>query len=194
MFLILNTSFHAFNHGKILRLCCNYIVTVDLIGKLNVFCHSSCCVFVYLLQIFLFCTYRVLYILYMMSSLGSDKARGPREKALPAATHTSQPQKQIQVSQWKRIHLKTQSLDSQKCWDKANKVHTTSHQYNHNFLLFCSCATHILLSAKIGETWSVMALLSLFYRQLLSRFGLLKWSMTRMTLTLRTKLIRWRTL
>ncbi|XP_070697861.1 ubiquitin-associated protein 2a isoform X2 [Pempheris klunzingeri] len=50
------------------------------------------------LQIFLFCTYRVLYILYMMSSLGSDKARGPREKVLPAATHTSQPQKQIQAT------------------------------------------------------------------------------------------------
>uniref|UniRef100_A0A8C4IMG6 Ubiquitin associated protein 2a n=1 Tax=Dicentrarchus labrax TaxID=13489 RepID=A0A8C4IMG6_DICLA len=34
----------------------------------------------------------------MMSSLGSDKARVPREKALPAATHTSQPQKQIQAT------------------------------------------------------------------------------------------------
>ncbi|KAF7663688.1 hypothetical protein LDENG_00203790 [Lucifuga dentata] len=34
----------------------------------------------------------------MMSSLGSDKARGPREKALPAATHTSQPQKPIQAT------------------------------------------------------------------------------------------------
>lgn len=34
----------------------------------------------------------------MMSSLGGDKARGPREKALPAATQTSQHQKQIQVS------------------------------------------------------------------------------------------------
>uniref|UniRef100_A0A7N6B7X9 UBA domain-containing protein n=1 Tax=Anabas testudineus TaxID=64144 RepID=A0A7N6B7X9_ANATE len=34
----------------------------------------------------------------MMSSLGGDKARGPREKPLPAVTHTSQPQKQIQVS------------------------------------------------------------------------------------------------
>ncbi|KAF0035199.1 hypothetical protein F2P81_012957 [Scophthalmus maximus] len=49
-------------------------------------------------QIFLFCTYRVLYILYMMSLLGGDKARGPREKVLPAATHTSQPQKQIQAT------------------------------------------------------------------------------------------------
>ncbi|XP_008278734.1 ubiquitin-associated protein 2a isoform X2 [Stegastes partitus] len=34
----------------------------------------------------------------MMSSLGSDKARGPREKALPAATQTSQPQKLIQAT------------------------------------------------------------------------------------------------
>ncbi|XP_035858401.1 ubiquitin-associated protein 2a isoform X2 [Sander lucioperca] len=34
----------------------------------------------------------------MMSSLGSEKARGPREKALPAVTHTSQPQKQIQAT------------------------------------------------------------------------------------------------
>uniref|UniRef100_A0A4W6CSG3 Ubiquitin associated protein 2a n=1 Tax=Lates calcarifer TaxID=8187 RepID=A0A4W6CSG3_LATCA len=33
-----------------------------------------------------------------MSSLGGDKARGPREKALPAATHASQPQKQIQAT------------------------------------------------------------------------------------------------
>ncbi|XP_029006056.1 ubiquitin-associated protein 2a [Betta splendens] len=34
----------------------------------------------------------------MMSSLGGDKARGPREKTLPAASHTSQPQKQIQAT------------------------------------------------------------------------------------------------
>ncbi|XP_010764520.1 ubiquitin-associated protein 2-like [Notothenia coriiceps] len=34
----------------------------------------------------------------MMSSLGGEKARGPREKALPAATQTSQPQKQIQAT------------------------------------------------------------------------------------------------
>uniref|UniRef100_A0A3Q2Y034 Ubiquitin associated protein 2a n=1 Tax=Hippocampus comes TaxID=109280 RepID=A0A3Q2Y034_HIPCM len=33
-----------------------------------------------------------------MSSLGSDKARGPREKVPPAATHMSQPQKQIQAT------------------------------------------------------------------------------------------------
>ena len=34
----------------------------------------------------------------MMSSLGNDKARGPREKAIAPVTHTSQPQKHIQVS------------------------------------------------------------------------------------------------
>ncbi|XP_056128707.1 ubiquitin-associated protein 2a [Lampris incognitus] len=34
----------------------------------------------------------------MMSSLGGDKARGPREKTLPTATHASQPQKQIQAT------------------------------------------------------------------------------------------------
>ncbi|XP_014890709.1 ubiquitin-associated protein 2a isoform X2 [Poecilia latipinna] len=34
----------------------------------------------------------------MMSLLGGDKARGPREKALPAAPHTPQPQKQIQAT------------------------------------------------------------------------------------------------
>ncbi|KAM8866950.1 ubiquitin-associated protein 2a isoform 3-T3 [Synchiropus picturatus] len=60
--------------------------------------HHTCGFKMELLSIFLFCTYRVLYILYRMSSLGSDKARGPREKALPAATQTSQPQKQIQAT------------------------------------------------------------------------------------------------
>ncbi|XP_061542765.1 ubiquitin-associated protein 2a isoform X1 [Phycodurus eques] len=34
----------------------------------------------------------------MMSSLGNEKARGPREKVPPAATHMSQPQKQIQAT------------------------------------------------------------------------------------------------
>ncbi|XP_077385652.1 ubiquitin-associated protein 2a isoform X2 [Festucalex cinctus] len=34
----------------------------------------------------------------MMSSQGSEKARGPREKVPPAAIHTSQPQKQIQAT------------------------------------------------------------------------------------------------
>ncbi|CAL8336362.1 unnamed protein product [Merluccius merluccius] len=34
----------------------------------------------------------------MMSSLGGDKARGPREKTLPTATHSSQPQKHTQAT------------------------------------------------------------------------------------------------
>lgn len=34
----------------------------------------------------------------MMTSLGSEKARGPREKSLPATAHPSQPQKQIQAT------------------------------------------------------------------------------------------------
>lgn len=42
----------------------------------------------------------------MMSSLGGEKARGPREKALPAATQTSQPQKQIQVGHRNHINVK----------------------------------------------------------------------------------------
>lgn len=34
----------------------------------------------------------------MMTSLGGDKARGTRDKALPAATHNTQPQKQLQAT------------------------------------------------------------------------------------------------
>ncbi|XP_034143031.1 ubiquitin-associated protein 2a isoform X2 [Esox lucius] len=34
----------------------------------------------------------------MMTSLGGDKARGTRDKALPVATHTTQPQKQLQAT------------------------------------------------------------------------------------------------
>ncbi|XP_045078934.1 ubiquitin-associated protein 2-like [Coregonus clupeaformis] len=34
----------------------------------------------------------------MMTSLGGDKARGTRDKALPAATNTTQPQKQLQAT------------------------------------------------------------------------------------------------
>uniref|UniRef100_A0A8C7HJA7 Ubiquitin associated protein 2a n=1 Tax=Oncorhynchus kisutch TaxID=8019 RepID=A0A8C7HJA7_ONCKI len=34
----------------------------------------------------------------MMTSLGGDKARGTRDKVLPAATHTTQPQKQLQAT------------------------------------------------------------------------------------------------
>ncbi|KPP74833.1 ubiquitin-associated protein 2-like [Scleropages formosus] len=48
--------------------------------------------------IFLFCTYIVLYILYMMTSLVSERPRGTRDKALPTAPQAAQPQKQIQAT------------------------------------------------------------------------------------------------
>lgn len=51
----------------------------------------------FVFQIFLFCTYIVLYILYMMTSLVSNQARGTRDKTLPTTTQTTQQQKQIQV-------------------------------------------------------------------------------------------------
>ncbi|KAJ8285514.1 hypothetical protein GJAV_G00027680 [Gymnothorax javanicus] len=54
--------------------------------------HKAC------LQIFLFCTYIVLYILYMMTSLVSERSRGSRDKALPATTQPTQPQKHIQAT------------------------------------------------------------------------------------------------
>lgn len=88
------------------------------------------CVSLFPFQFFLFCTYRVLYILYMMSSLGSEKARGPREKALPAATHTSQPQKQIQVRNLNHL-IKKKLSESTHLWTigivrQNTSVHTTT--------------------------------------------------------------------
>ncbi|KTF79986.1 hypothetical protein cypCar_00039709, partial [Cyprinus carpio] len=47
---------------------------------------------------FLFCTYIILYILFMMTSVVTDAARGNRDRALPQTTHTSQPQKQLQAT------------------------------------------------------------------------------------------------
>uniref|UniRef100_A0A671QKJ1 Ubiquitin-associated protein 2-like n=1 Tax=Sinocyclocheilus anshuiensis TaxID=1608454 RepID=A0A671QKJ1_9TELE len=49
-------------------------------------------------KFFLFCTYIVLYILYMMTSVGIERARGTRDKALPTTTQTTQPQKQLQAT------------------------------------------------------------------------------------------------
>lgn len=61
----------------------------------------------------------------MMSSLGSDKARGPREKAIPAVTHTSQPQKQIQVSgHEKKKNMMTPSVV--RILKQDTSVHTTT--------------------------------------------------------------------
>lgn len=61
-------------------------------------CVIICLRFPPLLQNFLFCTYIILYILFMMTSVVTDAARGNRDRALQQTTHTSQPQKQIQVS------------------------------------------------------------------------------------------------
>uniref|UniRef100_A0A8C7R776 UBA domain-containing protein n=1 Tax=Oncorhynchus mykiss TaxID=8022 RepID=A0A8C7R776_ONCMY len=52
----------------------------------------------HMFQIFLFCTYIVLYILYMMTSVVSNPARGTRDRALPTTTQTTHPQKQIQAT------------------------------------------------------------------------------------------------
>nr|XP_054514740.1 ubiquitin-associated protein 2 isoform X8 [Pan troglodytes] len=44
---------------------------------------------------FLFCTYIILYILYMMTSVSSDHCRGAREKPQISAAQSMQPQKQV---------------------------------------------------------------------------------------------------
>nr|XP_055207650.1 ubiquitin-associated protein 2 isoform X10 [Gorilla gorilla gorilla] len=44
---------------------------------------------------FLFCTYIILYILYMMTSVSSDHCRGAREKPQISAAQSAQPQKQV---------------------------------------------------------------------------------------------------
>ncbi|XP_015985693.2 ubiquitin-associated protein 2 isoform X3 [Rousettus aegyptiacus] len=44
---------------------------------------------------FLFCTYVILYILYMMTSVSSDRSRGAREKTQISATQAAQLQKQV---------------------------------------------------------------------------------------------------
>ncbi|XP_051508596.1 ubiquitin-associated protein 2b isoform X1 [Myxocyprinus asiaticus] len=49
-------------------------------------------------QTFLFCTYIILYILFIMTSVVTDAARSNRDRAQPETTHASQPQKQIQAT------------------------------------------------------------------------------------------------
>lgn len=44
---------------------------------------------------FVFCTYIILYILYMMTSVNNDRCRGAREKTQMPTTHATQPQKQV---------------------------------------------------------------------------------------------------
>lgn len=67
-------------------------------------------------RFFLFCTYILLYILYMMTSLGGDRARGTREKVLPTSTQTTQPQKQLQV------HTKGSCQYISTCWPNELRV------------------------------------------------------------------------
>lgn len=161
----------------------------------------------------------------MMSSLGGDKARGPREKALPVSAHTSQPQKQIQVSHCipKTTVLWNADILREKSKKKPNKP-----QHNHDkqfiwrsvlkSIFFCfdcsftimhfilwqykvisdnSKQTKHLNSFSLYFTYFIphfslgkSCQLFLCYRLLLSRSGLLRWSMIRMMLTLRAKLTR----
>lgn len=58
----------------------------------------TCAFFFFLffsLSDFLFCTYIVLYILYMMTSVGSERTRGTRDKMQISTTQPTQPQKQV---------------------------------------------------------------------------------------------------
>lgn len=162
----------------------------------------------------------------MMSSLGGDKARGPREKALPASAHTSQPQKQIQVSHcipkttvlWNADILRekskktpktnpnttmTSNLSDDQYWKVFSFVLIAASQsctlYCDNIKWFQTIQnkTNIWIhSLYISHTLFLIFLLVkavqlfLCYRLLLSRSGLLRWSMTRMMLTLRGKLTR----
>lgn len=153
--------------------------------------HMPC----FLCRFFLFCTYRVLYILYMMSSLGSDKARGPREKALPAATHTSQPQKQIQVSN-RHLDMEKKCNEST-LWDPSLETrHQCMYSYGNETTLHTLNTLRTFWVSKRSFIQVIMEINFLFnffltLRLLLSRSGLPRWSMTRMMLTLRTKLTRW---
>lgn len=70
-----------------------------------------------LFQTFLLCTYIILYILFMMTSVVADASRGNRDRVQPQTSHTSQPQKQIQVgvSSWP-VHPSTQAGQSEKAY------------------------------------------------------------------------------
>ncbi|XP_069633860.1 ubiquitin-associated protein 2-like isoform X7 [Haliaeetus albicilla] len=54
---------------------------------------------------FLFCTYIVLYILYMMTSVGSERTRGTRDKTQISTTQPTQPQKQVVQATAEQIRL-----------------------------------------------------------------------------------------
>ena len=65
---------------------------VYYLGIESVLCLNSCFFF---FSDFLFCTYTVLYILYMMTSVGSERTRGTRDKMQISTTQPTQPQKQV---------------------------------------------------------------------------------------------------
>ncbi|KAM9510223.1 ubiquitin-associated protein 2-like isoform 1-T1 [Guaruba guarouba] len=54
---------------------------------------------------FLFCTYIVLYILYMMTSVGSEHTRGIWDKTQISTTQPAQPQKQVVQATAEQIRL-----------------------------------------------------------------------------------------
>uniref|UniRef100_A0A8B9I978 Ubiquitin associated protein 2 n=1 Tax=Anser brachyrhynchus TaxID=132585 RepID=A0A8B9I978_9AVES len=54
---------------------------------------------------FLFCTYVVLYILYMMTSVGSERTRGTRDKTQISTTQPIQQQKQVVQATAEQIRL-----------------------------------------------------------------------------------------
>ncbi|XP_053911111.1 ubiquitin-associated protein 2 isoform X7 [Cuculus canorus] len=54
---------------------------------------------------FLFCTYTVLYILYMMTSVGNERTRGTRDKMQISTTQPTQPQKQVVQATAEQIRL-----------------------------------------------------------------------------------------
>uniref|UniRef100_A0A803VZP8 Ubiquitin associated protein 2 n=1 Tax=Ficedula albicollis TaxID=59894 RepID=A0A803VZP8_FICAL len=59
----------------------------------------------FFLSDFVFCTYIVLYILYMMTSVGSERTRGTRDKMQISATQPTQPQKQVVQATAEQIRL-----------------------------------------------------------------------------------------
>ncbi len=72
----------------------------------------------------------------MMTSVGIERARGTRDKALPTTTQTTQPQKQLQVS--KQQHTETYAMLGIIC--------THVFLYNHNLL-------GAVYQNAVGLTW-----------------------------------------
>lgn len=68
---------------------------------------------------FVFCTYIILYILYMMTSVSNDRCRGAREKPQMPTTHAAQPQKQVvQVSLVELSWVEVKTLREKDCFNR----------------------------------------------------------------------------